>query len=387
MSRQVTEARPGLDRVGRADDVHAGRGEALQGLFGLGREVGREAAAPVGHGHGRHAVAKDVDLGGQRRISGHDFVQEVVDRALDAVAGGLAGDDHGVRVQEFLHEAGVLLAEGLAVETGEHFGPEHRVVFGQRITALDLGPGLGAADVGVEHEGLVDETHEGMTFAPEHGVGRPQVQAVLAGALQLGDVELDLFEQPAVVVAAEPLGHGRVGTDVAVDDLAVETQVDEFAVVEVDEAVGVEWLPDFVDPEGGEEDLEGEVGVEGGGQVGQAVEVFVDELGHPPRVVDGPGAGATADVQAAFGEAEVLLHVDEQQVDDETVGRRGGDPALAAPLGGGVEDLGEIRAVVEVGGVSRGIEPRGSERHDVLRLGHKILCPYVGVGWDKLTGW
>src|SRR5262245_42101977 len=179
------QAGPGGDRIGRADQVHAGVGEALERGLGLGGEVDGETAAPVGHGDRRHAVGDDVDLAGERGVGGDDLGEEVVDRALHAVAGGLAGDDDGVGGEQGLDELGVALGERRAVEARQHLGAQHRVVLGQRVAALDLAPRLRAAGEGVEQAGLVDDAGEGVAVGAEQAVRRPQVELVLAGLLEL----------------------------------------------------------------------------------------------------------------------------------------------------------------------------------------------------------
>ena len=120
-------------------------------------------------------------------------LEEVVDRALHAVAGGLAGDDHGVGGEQRLEERGVPLRERLPVVARQHLGPQHRVVLGQRVAALDLHPRLRAAREGVEHARLVHDAGERVTVAAEQAVRRPQVELVLPGLLQLRAVVAHLL--------------------------------------------------------------------------------------------------------------------------------------------------------------------------------------------------
>ena len=165
--------------------------------------------------------------------------------------------------------------------------------------ALHLDPVPRAARIGVEEPRLLDHPGEGVAVAAQQAVGRPEVERVLAAPLQALAVELGLPAEPLRVAAAEPGGHVRVRHDLARPHL-----------VGAHLAVGGEGRARPIPPERGEEDLEGEVGVEGAGDLGDPVEVPVDEAGQPVVVLEGAPSAAPAHVEAALGEAEVALDVD-----------------------------------------------------------------------------
>src|SRR5262249_49655923 len=158
-----------------------------------GGEVGGETTLAVGDGDRRHAVGDEVDLARERRIMSRDLAEQVIDRALHAMARGLAGDHDGVRGEQGLHEAGVALREGRAVEARQDLGPEYRVVLGERVTALDLDARLRGARERMKQPGLMHDTGERVAVRAEQAVRWPQVQLVLAGALELSGVVQDLL--------------------------------------------------------------------------------------------------------------------------------------------------------------------------------------------------
>ncbi len=344
------------------------------GRFGLGGVVGEEAAFAVGDGDGRHAVGHHVDLLRELGVLGKDLAEEVVDRAGDAVAVGLASDHHVVRADQGLEERGVLLREGLAVPAREDLRTKDRVVLGERIATLDLAPGLRAAQVVVEHAGLLDDAHEGVAVAAEDAVRRPDDEGVLVGALELLAVVLHLADEPGVVAAAEPAGHGRVRPH-----LALQHHLGR----DLGEGGGVLVL--LVQPEGGREDLVGEVRVEGGGDVGDDVGVLVDELGGARAVIDRARAAPATHVERAAGVTEVLLHVDHEEVHPRLVRARGLDVELVAVACGLVEEALAARRVVPLAGVCRAVE-RGEGKvlglHGVLFL-PRILEALLRSGYDQ----
>src|SRR5262245_40570000 len=85
------DARPAFDRIRGADDVHPGICEAGERLLRLRGEIGGEATLAVRHRHRGHAVSQDVDLACQHFVLRDDLVEQIIDGALHAVAGGLAG--------------------------------------------------------------------------------------------------------------------------------------------------------------------------------------------------------------------------------------------------------------------------------------------------------
>jgi hypothetical protein len=203
----------------------------------------------------------------------------------------------------------------------------------------------------VEQARLVDDAGQGVAVGAEQAVRRPQVELVLAGALELAAVVGDLGNQPRVVAVAQPARDRRVGPQLAGGDL-----------VGADDLVGRRRPVGAIEPERRKEDLVREVGVERGGDVGEDAQVAVDQLGDAPRVVDRAAAAAAGDVQRAVREAEVLLDVDEQEVDAALVGGRRPDGVGRPPVVGGGG---------EPGGVGPVARQRGAGRHPVRRQGQR----------------
>ncbi len=336
--------------------MHAGRSEARERGIGLRGEVDEESTLAVGDHHGRHAVREQVDLARERRVCGEDFVEQVVDRALHAVTGGLSTDDHHVRTHERLHEPRVLLCECLPVVPHEHFGTEHGVVLGERVAALDLRPALRPAHERLEHPRLVDHTNEGVAVGAEDGVLGPQVQGVLALALELLAVEQCLLLEPGVVPVAQEPGHHRARLH-----LAAAHHLSR------DDRVRGERGVARVDPETREEDLHGEVGVHRRRDLRELVQVVVDELRGPRVVLHRSRPRTPTDVQRAFRETEVLLGVDEQQVDDGRIRASARDAVHGAPSRRLLEQpplIGTILIATRIGAV---VERGKRKRHCLLR--------------------
>ena len=113
----LADARPLCERVGRADDVHAGRGEALERCVRLVRVVDGSR-----DDHRRRAVLQQVDaLCELPRFA--VAREQVVDRPGDAVALRLARDDDGVVAEQLLDQLLVAPAELLAVGAAVTSGP------------------------------------------------------------------------------------------------------------------------------------------------------------------------------------------------------------------------------------------------------------------------
>jgi hypothetical protein len=327
------------DRVGGADEVHARVCELLECGIGLRGEVDREAALAVGDGDRRHAVGHEVDLLRERGVLRGDLGEQVVDRRLHAVRGGLAHDDDGLGGEERLEELRVALRERGTVEPREDLGAEDRVVFGERVATLDLDVRLRRAQERVEQACLVDDTGERVPVGAEQAVWRPQVELVLARALELLRVVEDLLAQPRVVAAAQPLRDRGVRADLAGRDL-----------IGGDHAVRGERGVGLVEPEAREEDLIREVRVHRRRDVGEDGRVAIDEFGDAARVIDRALAAAARDVERALGEAEVFLHVDQEQVHARLVGRRRPHSVLRAPGRRRIGDDGGVGAIRVVGG-------------------------------------
>ncbi len=305
--------------------MHAGIFEPLERSLGLGGEVGQEAASSVGDRHGAHAVAHHVHLARQRRVLGHDLVEEVVDGALDAVACSLAHEDHVIGLEQGVDEVRVLLTDGPAIVRSFHLGSEHRVVLGEGVHALDLGHHLGGAGEGVELDGLLEYAAESVADAAELAVERPDVQRVLAGIVQLLAVVLHVLDQPRVVAVGQE-GRRRIGHVAASDHIG-----------HLDDRVLGRMLTFRVQPEAGEEDHQRHVGVERRRDVGDEGGVAVDELRRTHAVLDGSPPAAAAHVERAVRMGEVALTVDQTQHDLPDVGGGGLDLVLLGPVLAGFE--------------------------------------------------
>ena len=125
--------------------------------------------------------------------------------------------------------------------------------------------------------------------------------------------------EPVLIPFAEP-GEVGIGAHRAALDLGGE-----------DLPVGGERLPRGVDPEGGEEDLERVVGVEGAGDLGEPAEVPVDEARDPVGILHRPPTRAAADVERPRGQAEVALGVDHEELDVHPGERRRRERLLPPP--------------------------------------------------------
>ncbi len=176
---------------------------------------------------------------------------------------------------------------------------------------------------------------------------RPQVQRVLPRPLQLLAVVLHLREQPRLVAATEPLRHGGVGPRLSALKLLARHL-----------AIGRQRLAVLVHPEGRKENLVREVGVQRRRHVRQRAEVPVDELRDAPAVVHGAAPVAPRHEERALRKAEVLLHVDEQQMQVETIRRGRGDAVRRPPLLRLHLEPSRVGAVPVLPRVGRVVEPR-----------------------------
>src|SRR5690606_29172338 len=142
-------------------------------------EIEGELAGPVRvrNRDRRHAVLEDVDLPCEL-LAG--MLEEVLDRALHAVARRLAGEEDRVVLLQDPEKRLVPLGERLAIEAGQDLGADRRIVLRQRLLALDQVLRRRGPDVRVEEPGLVDHADQSMAVAPRHAVRRPEVEAVLA---------------------------------------------------------------------------------------------------------------------------------------------------------------------------------------------------------------
>ena len=96
-SRMPGQLAIGVVDVTRCMPAAANRCSACVGVVG---EVGDEPALAVGDGDRRHAVGDEVDLLREAGVLRDDLGEEVIDRALHAVARGLARDHDRVRGEQ-----------------------------------------------------------------------------------------------------------------------------------------------------------------------------------------------------------------------------------------------------------------------------------------------
>ena len=101
-----------------------------------------------------------------------------------------------------------------------------------------------------------------------------------------------------------------------------------------DHGVGGRVLSFGVHQEGRVEDLHGQVGVHGGGDVGDAVQVVVDEAAQADVVLHRAAARPPGDEEFEVGQAEGVLHIDEHQGDAGRILRRWRDGVLLRPGAG-----------------------------------------------------
>ena len=202
--RLAHDARPlGHRRLG-ADEVRTRLGEALEGFVGLVGEVDRSR-----HDDRRGAVLEQVDLrlrgsarsrsgrragpGSSRRRSGSSPVRRSRRRRTGAAA---------------RRAAWLRFPSGSPSRSNSTSGPEHRVVLGERVVALRLEVERRPAGDRVEEERLLDRRDERVADPAEHGVERPDGEAVLAALLQRSRVVAQVL-LGVVGVEPEALGGGR----------------------------------------------------------------------------------------------------------------------------------------------------------------------------------
>jgi hypothetical protein len=123
-------------------------------------------------------------------------------------------------------------------------------------------------------------------------------------------------------------------------DRRVDLPVPGRHVVRGDERVGLRVVPLLVDEPERVEDLHRLMGIERRHDLGDRVEVPVDELAETAVVVDRACAGAALDEQLEGGDAERVLDVDGDEADPHRVLRRRPQAVLRGP------QLGLARAVV-----------------------------------------
>jgi hypothetical protein len=98
-------------------------------------------------------------------------------------------------------------------------------------------------------------------------------------------------------------------------------------------------------PERREEDLVRGMGVHRARDLGDAVEVGIQESRDAVVVLESASARSPPHVKRALRETEVALEVDEEEADMAPIDSGGGDAALGAPTGRLGEDRGNVRLV------------------------------------------
>ena len=156
-----------------------------------------------------------------------------------------------------------------------------------------------------------------------------------------------LASQPGVVAAGDP---GR--------ELGVRPHLAALDVRGGHGAVRRQRLAVATDPERRREDVVREVAVERRDRGGHPVEVAVEEHGEAAAVVEGAAPAAPGDEERAFGEAEVLLHVDQQEQGALLVVRRRPQIPLDGPPPGRFRHRGGVRVKAEILGPVRVEEGR-----------------------------
>ncbi len=353
--------------------MHARVPETIQGSQRIIGKVCREATGAVRHRDRAHAVLEDVNLASQLGVT-TELGQEVVDGALHAVAGRLSGEHDHVVGEQHVDEPSVLGAESLPVKTGPDLLTKDAVALAERVPTLDLAVTLHSTHVTVEEPSLGEHAGHGVTGRAQQGVGRPQVQGVLATARELLDVVTHLLHQPGVVGTAQPPGHLRPWLHVGDQHLAVQTDVVEHTTGALhDQRVRAQRLTSGSDPERGGEDLQREVRVEGRVDPGDQVQVPVEEVGQPHGVVDGACTRSTRHKERAVRVGEVLLAVDGNHGHLDRVGP-GSLDSMRRLEGERVDgQLGHVRSIAEDLGVLGVKVTRG-------RKGTHCFSPFFLVG-------
>ena len=215
---------------------------------------------------------------------------------------GLAGDDHRVEREEVLDERVVGRGDGAPGLVLHHLGAEDRVVLGQGVPSLDLHPRRRLTGDRVEEDGLLHGRHHRVADSAHHRVVGPHDERVLAALGQAARV----VPAPGLDVEALPRRHGR-------GQGRVDAPAPVLDVGEGDHGVRRRVRTVGAHPEERVEDLRGGVRVEGHHDLRDAVEVAVEESRDPLAVLGRSTARAAAHEQLELGEAERVLHVDQER--------------------------------------------------------------------------
>jgi hypothetical protein len=293
--------------------MHARVGEAREQRVGGLAEVDHAR-----HDDRRGAVLQQVHLARQARVLLHDLREQVADRPRHAVALRLTRDHQRVEVEQRLDQREVALADLRAAMVDQHLRPQHGVVLGQRVRALQLVTRARLARDAVEEQRLLERGHERVANAADHRVVGPDDERVLGDFVQ----GLHVVERVGVDVEAwiETEGVGERG---------VRAPTPRSDVVLRNDGVRRGMGARSVDPEQRVEDLPGRVCVERRRDLGDAPQVPVDELARAKAVLDGALAAAAGHEQLELGQAERVLHVHEHQADALRIAPRGSDAVLA----------------------------------------------------------
>ena len=233
---------------------------------------------------------------------------------------GLPGDDQRVERQQLVHQPVVLPVNGPSVRAVQHLGPQHRIILGERVAALDLEARLAVARQVVEEKRLLDRRDQAMADAAENRVVGPDHQQVLARLVQ-----------PAAVVQQVPLQGVDVAARHAVGDRRIYLPDTVFNILHRYRRHRLRMLAVRVHQENRVEYLHDGMGVEGGMDLGNRRQVAVDEGAQAGVVLDGAASRTTADEQLEIRQAEGVLHVDGQQANPLLVGSRRRDAVLLGP--------------------------------------------------------
>jgi hypothetical protein len=179
--------------------------------------------------------------------------------------------------------------------------------------------GLTVASNAVEKDGFLDGRDQGMTYAAQHRVIRPDGELILAG-----------FTQSACIIQQVLL------TVLELDAQAVRHLGGEFPATLLDvfyadqgERIGMPTLS--IDEIDGMENLHRLVCIQGRDHPGDPVQVAIDKSAEPAVVVDRTGAGAPADIEFEIWNTKGVLGIDDEQADPDRVFGGRSDPMACGP--------------------------------------------------------
>src|SRR5439155_2730034 len=215
----------------------------------------------------------------------------------------------------------VLAAEAIAVRSLGHLRPEHRVMLGEWLVALDLELGVAVPSKAVEEERLLDSRDERMTDAAQHRVIRPDGQVVLSA---LGQPPRVVGEMSLRVVDVDP---ERLG------DRAVQPPAARRDVLGRDERVGSRVIAALVDQPDRVENLHRMVGVEARKDLRDLAKVAIEELAQTAVVVNRARPGASRDEELEVRDAERVLNVDGEDAEAKGVVGGAAEAVLVRPRG------------------------------------------------------